>query len=173
MLFRDELRPRLRQRAFSLERERLEELFRHEKVQDAVAEELQLLVVLGVGVLVRERRVGEGALQQDGIAKAVAEGRLQRGRRIRGGIVCGFHRAFALVLPWYRRRDSNPHGPFGPGDFKSPASAISPLRRREAYAGEGDSGEGRDWRPRSESNRRMRLLQSLPLTTWVRRRPAS
>lgn len=28
----------------------------------------------------------------------------------------------------YRERDSNPHGRFGPGDFKSPVSTIPPSR---------------------------------------------
>lgn len=30
--------------------------------------------------------------------------------------------------PWCRRRDSNPHGPTGPEDFKSAVSAVPPLR---------------------------------------------
>ncbi len=37
-----------------------------------------------------------------------------------------------IIVVWCRRRDSNPHSQ-RPGDFKSPASAIPPLRQQEHY----------------------------------------
>ena len=46
----------------------------------------------------------------------------------------------SLIPGWCRRRESNPHGPCGPGDFKSPASASFATPAR---GGSTDGGDGR------------------------------
>src|ERR1700674_173893 len=46
-----------------------------------------------------------------------------------------------LLMPWYRRPESNRHGPFGPRDFKSRASTHSATpASREMVAGSSGAG---------------------------------
>ena len=68
------------------------------------------------------------------------------------------------------------HTPFRAADFKSAASTVPPPRHskysvqpfRRGCNQERESGGG-VWRRRAESNRRIRVLQTLALTTWLRR----
>src|SRR5262249_2348914 len=80
-------------------------------------------------------------------------------------------------------------GPFGPGDFRpgastipaTPASLRSFRGRREVKGGAASDRRRLSptsyrpsvrsvWRRRADSNRRIKVLQTSPLTTWVRRR---
>ena len=65
--------PRLRERSFRLEGKRVEEKLGDEVVQDAVAEELERLVVLCVGVFVRVGRVRQGPDEEPLVAEAPVE----------------------------------------------------------------------------------------------------
>ena len=69
------------------------------------------------------------------------------------------------------------HTPFRAADFKSAASTIPPPRPERiacSYSSVGVVGGAMrrveiPWRRRAESNRRIRVLQTLALTTWLRR----
>ena len=73
VVLRDEDGPRLRERPLRLERKRVEEKLGDEVVQDAVAEELERLVVLGIRVVVRERRMRERADEEPPVAEGAVE----------------------------------------------------------------------------------------------------
>ena len=83
-----------------------------------------------------------------------------------------------------RERGSNPHVPRGTEDFKSPASTdfaipASPSRgefrppqdpeTHTERAGPGASGQAKWRRRRADSNRRIEVLQTSALATWLRR----
>src|SRR4026207_944220 len=64
---------------------------------------------------------------------------------------------------WCRGRESNPHGPCGPTDFKSaasPSSATPAIRSLDRLP---------SWRRRADSNRLIEVLQTSALATWLRR----
>src|SRR5437879_12808894 len=77
---------------------------------------------------------------------------------------------------WCREGDSNPHGPSGPADFKSAASPSSATPAQRMDEGRPDRATGwgarraaQEWRRRADSNRRITVLQTVALTTWLRR----
>ena len=76
-------------------------------------------------------------------------------------------RTLITIKMMYRERESNPHGCCQPRDFKSLLSTYSNISAAKFVK------KNNFQRRRADSNRRMKVLQTSPLATWVRRHKAS
>ena len=159
-----------------------------DEAEDRVAEELQPLVVgrPDLAILVGEGLVGQRPLEQIEVAKRVAraiagrsEGRLRRndahegisgaGGRSRTGTglaALGILSPVRLPIPPLRRVGIARGPSTIRGESLDPESS---LRRSWRFGFGSRLVTHAEWRRRADSNRRIKVLQTSPLTTWVRR----